>query len=203
MPGKSRNRNLYKGVNLLYTWMGKTNKPIKIGSEHITTRIRRDLFLCLNEYLTLSGLDLRTIFELSLSEFLVKSGYKLSYDGIDLREISELIRLELKRKIQGIERNEFLSRELFISRMRTDIYKLVLTHKRQKTPLEEIIKTVSDYIVIRKKEAIHYKDKDTLNKCIEIYEKELKTNDLDRLLRKIEDEASIVNVTKLIEKGEK
>lgn len=167
--------------------MGEKEKSV-----HITSRIREDLSLMIPFIIRETGLDKRKILELSLIDFILKIESKIEYEGIDLKENAKLIKLHILRDITKIERNEFLSGQLVIPRIRGDIYKLIIYHRKNKN----LKKLIMDYFSIRKKECIHYKTKDEILGYIADYEKLLEKSEMDRILRKIEDEADILDISK-------
>lgn len=166
---------------------GKEKNEVSV---FFNSRIREDLFKIITIVSKETGLTKRDILELSFCDFIYKANYDLKFEGIDLKEHSNLIKLEKLRNLAKLERNEFLSGQLVIPRMRSDIFKLIIYHRNNKN----LIKLIEEYIEIRKKEIAHYKDKDVLLDYVKDFEELLKKKEIDLIKRKIEDEMKIVKI---------
>lgn len=167
--------------------MGKRETTTRIKSVLLSTRIREDLFLAFKSLTNEIQLSQREIIELALIEQILSFEKKLEKDGIDYKNIARLVKLEKLRNIQKIERNEFLSSQLIIPRIHTDIYKLIVYHKKSKN-LPELIR---NYIEIRKKECKHYKNNEEILSYIKEYETLLNKSKIDDIKRRIEDKTDL------------
>lgn len=143
-----------------------------------------------------TSLNVSDILELSLIDFLCKFNGDLKYESVDFKLYSETIKMQRIRLLLGKQRQEFLSRELFIPRMHTDIWKLIFLKKNTKLELDK--DTVKKYLELRKKEAEQYKDNEKLLSEIKFYEKELENKELDRIKTHILDQVDSENFIKKI-----
>lgn len=98
-----------------------------------------------------------------------------SFNGINFQEIAELHRLKIIRNILGFKRNEFLSRELFPLRVKSDVLKMI-TYNQNKDH-KQLKSMVLQYLNLRKQEAQHYKDNkillEEINEMTEIADKRI------------------------------
>lgn len=152
----------------------------------LTIRFREDLNEVLYNIMKMLDFSLtkRDIIELSFLDFVSKLNGKLIYEGIDLKEYSELVKLEKLRDLAKKERNEILSSSFFLKRVRNDLFKIVLINSKSPN-FKEII---SKYLTSRKKEANFYKEKDSLLECLYIYETMALNEDLNQMKKYIREE---------------
>jgi len=170
--------------------MDGDRKKKKINSVSYHVRIREDLSTIIDEAMLKTHLSFRDIIEFSLIDFILKIQDHLIYEDIDLKEMAYFIKMEKLRIMARVERIEFLSGQLIIPRMRQDIFKLIMYHKQN----PKLIDMIRGYINIRKKECMHYKDKDMILDYIKEFERLLEKSQIDRIKHKIEDELSNMEI---------
>jgi len=170
-------------------------------SSHISTRISNEIFFLFNELKKISQLSTRHIIELGILEVIYKTDSNFTYNGVNLKDYGELCYLEKMRNITKKERNEFMSKELFILRMKGDLWKLVLALRENPNKSDNLF---LDYFDKRRKEANFYKDKNSLLEEVNMVEKKAK-NDIPKLLIYLRDNTDLRNdfSKQLLNSGEK
>lgn len=184
--------------------LGDKNTPeknVQDGSVIITTRIRGDIYKIMKTINTQIGNSItqRQFIELGLLELFSKIDNDLVYEGINLRDYANLSKLEMQRNITKKERNEILSKNLFMARVQKDIFKLYTMNKTN----PNIIAILTQYIQARKKEANFYADKEDLLKQLSFYQDFTLKNQLEKMKRYIEDRIEIKEIMESIEKENK
>ncbi len=136
------------------------------------------------------------ILELSLIDFISKWNGQLQYEGVDFKEYCQTIKSQRLRRIISKQRQEFLSKELFIPRVRMDIWKLIFLKKN--SDFKKDMSTVLGYIKLRKKEAEQYKDNKELIKELDFFEVEIKEKKLQEIKNHIIGNMDDINFMKKI-----
>jgi hypothetical protein len=157
----------------------KSNNPLSI-------RLNDDTKLILIGISKKTSLNFKDVIELGILEIAQKIKEDFSYNGLNLKDYSDYCYLEKMRKLSSKERNEFLSQNLFILRMRKDIFKLIYAQK--KNPM--LYDLIMEYMQKRRKEARFYKKNKDLEKEIDIIEQTAK-DDIPKLIDYINDNVNI------------
>jgi|SRR3972149_4018586 len=164
--------------------------------ERLCVRLTKGIKELLNKMAKETSLNHSEIIELGIVDLASRMTNDLNYYGISLKNYAENIRLRRLRRIVSMDRVEFMSKNLLISRINSDIFKLLSSNKRT----EKIYTKIKDYILFRKTECIYYKDnKDILNE-LDTLEKNLdeKLIQLKKyILEKVEDNKNLSNLFEL------
>lgn len=162
--------------------------------EQISFRLDETLTMILRKLSKETQLTITDLLELGVVELIAGFDNDLKYEGVDLKEYANTVKLQKLRWIVSKERQEFLSLHLLNLRIYADVYKLVRAKKKD---MEKTKQVVLNYLDIRKKEVEHYKDnKDILKDIKEM--KEIAEEKIHEVKKHIEDKIDDTNYLKLI-----
>ncbi len=153
--------------------------------KNISARIDESILIVMEMIVKQTPLSKTDIIELGIIEFISKVDSNLEYEGINFKEIMIDIKYRKLRRKVSIKRTEFLSKNLFMARVNTDLWKL-MTLNRKKTEIE-LRPMIVSYLLLRREEALQYKNNETLIKDIEALEKNLSEN-IDKLKSYVSDQ---------------
>lgn len=165
-----------------------------ISKVRIDARIDNTLSHLLTELNKKTAMSKTDIVELALIDFFGKWSEELVYEGIDFKQYIKSLKYEKLRRIQGKQRNEFLSKNLMIGRINVDIMKLIIYGKGKK----DIKNIVMQYIDMREKEANLYEDNQEILEEIDTLKEKMVTgiNDVkDYIDNQVEDVRWMKQVT--------
>lgn len=149
----------------------------KDDKEVLSFRCPKGIKIILKEISKQTGVNKSNLLMSIIIESIINYKEEILFNGINMKEYAQLCKLEILRNIAKKERNEFLSSQFFMARVKTDIYKIMmLSSKRIKTNRKAVLEEVLKYLDIREKEAKHHKQSKKLFEEIGLFRKEAKEN---------------------------